>query len=212
MWKVSIRQKGRERRLSESRNLRGTIGFTQIAGGLIRQKARSRPPRNPERAAYDRAERVSGLGLSPQLSSDRLSDCRPLAELIEKVHRANCPFRIDADRGIGNRASRTRPLDWPHAIRCSNWRTANDTEDSGDSISKSHAPVLPTALARLPPPAHPSSTRGWPRRPPRAHTSSGGRKYLGPQNPYTRIDLTYQYNNLRDLFVSANSPDTLVAT
>ena len=61
--------------------------------------------------------------------------------------------------------------------------------NGGQAIDNRMLPVLPTAPP-APPPTPTYLYPRWPRHPPRAHTSSGGRKYLGAKNPYTRIDLT----------------------
>ena len=131
---------------------------------------------------------VSGLGPSPQLSLDRLFDRRPLAEFVKK-HRSNAPSdrcrslerRIDvtSDRTIVDRARIGRSSDRTRTGRPTLRIRTGIQRRPGDR--RSHAPVLPTEPA-----AGVGATPypGWPRPPPCAHTSSGGRNFQEPKTPY----------------------------
>jgi hypothetical protein len=122
------------------------------------------------------ADRADGAQCrSSARSSMPISRCRSLSDDLSADD-----LQLASDglgRGLGQTSNRTWPSGQPSEF-------GSGMEWGGDDCRLS---VWPHAMARHHPPA--TSTGRLARPPPRAHTSSGGRKYLGAKNPYTRIDL-----------------------
>ena len=133
------------------------------------------------------------------LSFDRLFNCRPPAELSEKILR----FRFQDERrpALGRRrgSSRRCPDVVPgHGQPADPFNSnGNTTESMG--IAKPMLRPLPTALAHCHPRPGPPG-RGRPGHPPRAYTSSGGKKSLGAKELIHVLTALLSYNNSKDLW------------